>query len=117
MGNNIYIAGPMRGYPEFNFPAFFSVECRLQDAGWNVFNPARHDVDEYNLDTRGMKGDMHEIPQFNLRNALVWDTQRICESDAIFMLNGWEHSTGARAEHALALALGLKILYEYAIYP
>ena len=41
---HIYIAGPMRGYPEFNFPAFYAAEERLRARGHAVFNPARRDV-------------------------------------------------------------------------
>ena len=112
MQNNIYIAGPMRGVPEFNFPSFYEAEEMLKKQGWNVFNPARNDVENYGLNTTGLKGDMGELPEFNLRDALAWDMQRICESGAIYMLQGWEHSTGARAEHALAIALGLDVEYE-----
>ena len=33
-------------------------------------------------------------------------------ADALYMLHGWEHSLGARAEHAVAVALTLPIAYE-----
>ena len=29
----IYIAGPMRGYPQFNFPAFFEAQAFLESQG------------------------------------------------------------------------------------
>ena len=32
--------------------------------------------------------------------------------DAIFMLNNWDDSAGAMAEHALAMKLGLKVIHE-----
>jgi uncharacterized protein DUF4406 len=36
----------------------------------------------------------------------------ICRrAEGIAMLEGWEDSKGARAEHAIAVALGLKIRY------
>ena len=111
MENNIYIAGPMTGKPEFNFPAFFRAEERLKQSGWNVFNPARNDQN-MGIDVAGTTGDPAEIPNFCLRKALSWDMQRICESEAIYMLKGWEHSSGARAEHTLANALKLQVIYE-----
>tara|TARA_Y100000310_G_C20478006_1_gene713354 strand:- start:274 stop:618 length:345 start_codon:yes stop_codon:yes gene_type:complete len=113
--DKIYIAGPMRHYKEFNFPAFFIAENHLlltHGEDTIIFNPARHDEDEYGLDVTGLKGDMSEIPDFQFRDALRWDMNRICDSDAIYMLKGWENSAGARAEHALACVLWLRIIYE-----
>lgn len=107
----IYIAGPMTGRKEFNFAAFYHAEARLHAKGWIVFNPARND-EENGVKVVGTEGDPAEIPNFCLRKALAWDMQRICESDAIYMLRGWERSSGARAEHTLATALGLDIIYE-----
>lgn len=109
----IYIAGPMTGIREFNFPAFFAAEKDLYADGWVVFNPARNDQ-ENGIDVSGTTGRPEEIPAFSLRKALAWDMQKICEADAIFMLRGWEHSSGARAEHSLASALKLHVIYEAA---
>ena len=49
---------------------------------------------------------------FNLREALADDCEYICRNaTAIALLPGWENSKGARAEHALAVALGLECIY------
>jgi hypothetical protein len=32
----VYLAGPMRGYPEFNFPAFNLAAAKLRAAGYVV---------------------------------------------------------------------------------
>lgn len=110
----IYIAGPMTGLPEFNFPAFFAAEERLKRAGYTTFNPARRDVEEDGIDVSGTSGNHHEVPGFDLRKALDADTTYICrEADAIYMMTGWEHSLGASAEHALAKVLRLVIMYEH----
>jgi len=37
---SIYIAGPMSGIPEFNFPAFYDAAESWHRIGWKVFNPA-----------------------------------------------------------------------------
>src|SRR5262245_23383467 len=39
----IYIAGPMRGYPSYNFPAFDEAEAALTAGGWRVLSPAAMD--------------------------------------------------------------------------
>lgn len=106
-----YIAGPMRGYPEFNFPAFFKLAAILRAAGHAVFNPAEHET-QRGLDVTGLKGDLSELDKlgFCIRDALAADTQFIClEATDIYMLPGWSNSKGATAERALALALDLKI--------
>lgn len=108
----IYIAGPMTGYPEYNFPAFFEAAEALTEGGWMVFNPAQHDLDVHETMeklTEAFAADKEQC----LRDCLSWDTMVICDHcDAIFMLNGWENSKGARAEWALANALGLQIIYQ-----
>ena len=41
----IYVAGPMRGYEEFNYPAFYEAERILESIGWDVVNPAKMDAE------------------------------------------------------------------------
>lgn len=106
-----YIAGPMRAIPEFNFPAFFAAEAALHEAGWLTINPARHDVDDTGFDPKGMTGneDLAEFG-FDLAEALSWDLEQIAKNaDAVVLLPGWERSKGARAEVALAEALGKRV--------
>jgi hypothetical protein len=38
----IYIAGPMTGLVEHNFPAFHAAADRLRKAGWDAVNPAEN---------------------------------------------------------------------------
>lgn len=111
----IYLAGPMRGIPQFNFPRFFEEAKKLRFAGHVVFNPAEHDMAEYGPEIlQSDKGDLADIKStgFSLRNSLALDTNWICRhADAIALLPGWEKSKGATAEKALADALGLEIIY------
>jgi hypothetical protein len=108
----VYISGGMTGISEFNFPAFFDAEKDDRLKGATIFSPARNAAETFGIDVTGTTGKHDEIPTFNLREALRWDMCRICDSDAIFMLKGWEFSSGARAEHALANALKLRIIYQ-----
>lgn len=89
----LYLAGPMRGYENLNFPAFHAAAEKLREQGHSVFCPAENDIGE------------------DLRRAFAMDTQWICLcADGIALLPGWEESKGATAEHALATALGLKVI-------
>jgi len=108
----IYLAGPMRNIPEFNFPAFYDAALDLRRQGHTVFSPAERDEKRYGRGfTHGTQGDLAEIPQFDLRAALKMDVMWICEhAEAIYLLPGWERSKGATAERALGLALGLEIV-------
>ena len=36
---HVYLAGPMTGIAEFNFPAFDAAAAKLRDLGYVVFNP------------------------------------------------------------------------------
>lgn len=106
----VYLAGPMRGIPDFNFPAFMSAAARLEARGIEVFNPAQHDVDE-GFTFEGTTGlENLAALGFDLRKALGTDLEFICrEADAVVVLPGWERSSGANAEVATALALGLMV--------
>jgi hypothetical protein len=76
-----------------------------------VFSPAERDI-ELGFTAEGLEGTMEELKalNFNLREALAADCKFICEEAThIYMLPGWSKSTGATAERALGLALGLVI--------
>lgn len=114
----LYLAGPMTGIPEFNFPAFNAAAAALRKQGHYVFNPAERDIERHNgidISKGNTNGDQAEAAAkhgFNLRDALHEDCTFICqEADGIAMLPGWERSAGANAEHALAKALSLKFIY------
>lgn len=114
----IYLAGPMTGIPEFNFPLFNSTTAALRKMGHEVFNPAERDIERHggvDISKGNVSGSQeHAVKEhgFSLREALADDCNYICRTaDAIYMLPGWEMSSGARAEHALAVALKHKIMY------
>ena len=108
----IYVAGPMRGYPQFNFPAFDEAAEYLRSIGHEVFSPADHDRSTYGEDfgKHVDSGLDEDAPEFDLRAALADDTNWIARhADGVAVLDGWEKSSGARAEVALAHALGLDV--------
>jgi len=97
----VYIAGPMRGYKEYNFPAFDEASKRFRKAGWFVYSPAELDR------AQGIHEYTKKLPNGFLRDAMKRDTAAICECDAIALLPGWEHSEGTHVELTLAGLLEL----------
>lgn len=108
----IYIAGPMRGYPYYNFHRFFEIERMLRWRGWNVMNPARMDVEDYGFDPRVDPDIKHEDFGFDYEDCMRRDLAAIEKCSAIFLLSGWEGSQGANRELAHAKAHGLMVLRE-----
>lgn len=96
MANKIYVAGPMRGIPEFNFPAFNEMAMILEDNGWEVINPV----------------DVNPDPNTPYAECMRRDIVALVECDAIYMLKGWADSHGATLEHQIAETLELEIYYE-----
>jgi hypothetical protein len=94
-----YIAGPMTGLPDLNFPAFHQAAEWLRGMGHEVVNPAEINPDHHMSWEACMRSDIA---------ALV-------TCDAIMLLPGWEDSRGAKLEHHIAERLGLRI--EFAPVP
>lgn len=103
---NIYIAGPMTGYSDHNFPAFDKAQKLLEAEGHRVLSPAQLDR------AVGVHEDTVELPPDFLREAVLRDIATIFFCQAIYLLKGWENSKGARAEKAFCEWLGLEIRYE-----
>ena len=104
VGSTIYIAGPMRGHACYNFERFFYFASFLKQGGYKVINPAQIDCEKM------LGGWVYTDEQYP--NILLADLNLIKDVDALFMLKGWEKSPGAKAEHALASAIGKGIYYE-----
>lgn len=113
-----YIAGPMRGIPEYNYPAFMDAERRLIIYGWKVYNPASMDMDldatDYplrSLTEQKEHDDARSARHFAVRDlAILTRTLRAENGDAIVVLPGWNNSEGAVAEHAVARWVKLQLL-------
>ena len=103
----VYLAGPMSGYTEFNFPEFDHVARHLRDDGYAVISPAELDRAD-GFDEKGCTGNEAlsvELRQRFARN----DITAILQADEVVMLPGWRHSTGATNEARIASWLGTPI--------
>ncbi len=96
MSGRIYIAGPMTGLPDLNYPAFHAEAKRLRNAGWHVENPAENPVPPCGGTWEGY-----------MRLAL----EQLVKCDSITLLPGWARSRGACIEHFVATQLGLAVVY------
>ena len=103
MKPKVYIAGPMRGLPDFNYPRFNACAATLREIGWHVVNPA--EIGAY----YGTPEQINADPAL-LAAVVSAELHALETCDAIFLLPGWEKSTGARQELAAALRYGLQIL-------
>ena len=92
----IYIAGPMTGIPEFNFPVFHALAATLRHEGFTVISPAEIDPD----------------PSREWADCLRRDLPEMLKCDTIYLLKGWDKSKGARLEHHIAEALGMTVIFE-----
>lgn len=92
----VYISGPMRGYPEHNYPAFHAAADMLEGCGYITVNPAEN---------------------FDGRKDLPLDTymredirMMVAQCNAIYMLPDWQNSEGARLEYGIARALDFDLI-------
>lgn len=91
----LYIAGPMSGLPEFNYPAFRAAEEELRAAGYDVLNPVDVDVTGTTEDERTW--------EWYMRRTLAM----MLAADHIATLPGWRDSRGARVEVETAERIGI----------
>lgn len=87
----LYLAGPMTGLPDDNRPAFNAAAKALEDAGYEVINPA--------LLPEGWPREE------SMRSAL----RRLMGADAVALLPGWAESQRALVEMQVARAIDLKV--------
>lgn len=92
--NRVYLAGPMTGIPEHNFPAFHEAATKLRATGLHVENPAEHGFRE----------------GAEWADYLRYDLGRLSTCECVVLLPGWEVSRGVGLELSVAKALGMQVL-------
>jgi len=110
----IYIAGKMRGIKDFNKQAFYDAEKYLTSLGHEAVNPFHIDV-EMGIDMTSPTGNTDDIQGFtqdSLKEIIKRDVAEVIECDAVYMLESWKDSKGARAEKAIAEWLGIEVMYQ-----
>lgn len=95
----VYVAGPMRGLPDYNYPQFHEVAMVLRDKGLGnedddkprVINPAEN-----------FNGDKDR----DITEYLTMAVRQVAMVDALVLLPGWRDSEGTELEVTVALACG-----------
>lgn len=96
----IYIAGPMTGIPEFNYPAFFAAKADLLARGYYPVSPTESTNDVIVTEAEAKPWDYY------MRLAIAL----LLSCDGIHMIDGWENSKGARLERNIAVELGMEVI-------
>jgi hypothetical protein len=90
----LYVAGPMAGLPELNFPAFRDATAKLEAAGFTVVDPSCVD----------------HGPNPEWAACLRGDIPLMLACDGVATLPNWWRSRGARLEVHIAAALDMPVL-------
>lgn len=94
----LYVAGPMTGIENFNYPAFNEAAEYLRSVGYKVLNPT--------LDRKSPAEDPPGMTWVDyMRAAIVM----VAKADGIALLPNWRKSRGAQLEVDIAKRLELTV--------
>jgi DNA-binding CsgD family transcriptional regulator len=91
----VYLAGPMTGLPDKNYPAFHRFAASLRASGYEVVSPA----------------EIHAVGDVDWITAMRADIAQIVTCSHIALMPGYEKSRGASLEAYIANNLGMRPIY------
>jgi hypothetical protein len=100
----VYVAGPMTGYPQWNYPAFDAACVALR--GWGLETRSPHELPP---DERTLSPDEAQPWDVYMRDAI----RTLLDCRSVVLLAGWSTSRGARLEQELAQTLRMPIGFLY----
>lgn len=95
----IYISGPISGMPDLNRDAFAKAAADLRAGGHVVVSP--HEI---------ISHERAEREGWEWSDYMREDIKALMTCDAIYMLEGWQLSKGARVERYIAQELGFTVV-------
>lgn len=99
----IYIAGPMSGIADHNFPAFDSAREALVHEGHTVVSPA-------DLTRRYRLLELPLSDKERYARAMRIDITELMTCDAVYVLPGFRKSRGCKVELSIARVLAMPII-------
>jgi hypothetical protein len=105
-----YLAGPMSGYSQGNFPLFDRAATRLRERGFDIISPAELDDEETRAAVMADKPAKHSWGDFLARDVKIVADQ----VKGIILLPGWYCSRGAKLEAYVGILCGHEF---HAYYP
>jgi hypothetical protein len=94
---SVYLSGPMSDLPYLNRGAFAFPHLAFQRLGVKVLTPCNWPLD------------------LQYEDYMKLDFELLLQAEAIFLLNGWYNSRGAKAEFEVAKMISLFILEEKSV--
>jgi hypothetical protein len=106
----IYIAGPMSGIKDFNYPEFNKAAERLRNLGYDVINPAEIKLTPEFQQKAGDKNskEYEQLVRMGEFHSMF--------ADIVLMLDGWMHSDGAIRELRACDISHNAIAYNYCVF-
>lgn len=109
----VYVAGPMTGIPQFNFPAFDAAAAALRAAGYEVVSPHERDSPAVQAAARASadgKLDNGKVANETWGDMLARDVKLLADEgiQGIVFLPGWARSRGALLEALTGILCSLK---------
>ena len=107
----LYVAGPMRAIPHYNFPDFDATAADLRAQGHDVVSPT--DIDrEHGFDAMTLPPDSDWNafpPGLTFEIVMERDLAAVRTCEGLVLLPGWQHSVGTNMELDEAKRLGLQV--------
>lgn len=114
----LYLAGPMTGFPQFNFPLFDRASRNLREAGFNIISP--HELDSELVREVAMCSEDGDLAAMEADTQETWgqilarDVEMLADKcSGIVFLPLWNGSRGAVLEATTAILSGHSTFYEY----
>ena len=100
----VYISGAITGVKNAN-KLFARAEEKLELEGYEVVNPYK-----FGEHLKKVFAIEHKVPKYE--DYMRWDIKLLIDCDAIYLLENWGTSKGARLEKKIAEVLNMQIMTE-----